>query len=121
MSEEQNKYRGFACSCGEKNKAACAETHAKIAEIFWKGRASEEDASFYVTKLLYILAGNYRAWIEGVPLDPGGWGAVTVKGGPKDDPLETYVQFDRFEDGLAETVLAFHAKYGRSIEEEAEW
>lgn len=111
-NEERTEYTGFACSCGAEGKARMAALHERVNELFFKGKVEQRH---YLTSMLYALAG-FEAWIEGVPLDPGGWGAIRVEGGSKADPLNAYVQFDIFEDGIAEILLAYHDKYGPYLE-----
>lgn len=116
------KVSGFACRCGEDGKRAMAELHDWVAKEVLQGPPKPEN---YVTTLLYELAAPYSAWIEGVPLDPGGWGAIVTeaiddKALAPPEGLHVYMQFDRFEDGLALTLKKMFEEYGprRTYEEE---
>lgn len=106
---------GFACNCGEKQKKDMAELHEWVWDTFFSRKAKEpadirEDwaKEFYTTAMLHALMG-YDAVIDGIYLDQ--WGAISTEGGLKRED-HSYVQFDRFEDGLALTLKLYHDKYG---------
>lgn len=113
-----NEEKQFACNCGPEAEKKMEELHEWVAETFYKTNGPPAP-EHYATALLYVMAGSYGAWIEGIPLDPGGWGAVEVKA--EDEPnrnppdgVSLYVQFDRLEDGIALSIKALHDKYGKS-------
>ena len=89
--------------------------HAWVAKQFYGGKPPASDN--YATSMLYALAGDYSAWIEEVPLDPGGWGAICTEAKADADltpseGLRAFIQFDRFEDGLALTLRTMFKAYG---------
>lgn len=113
FKDRKKTFSGFACLHGEENMKQLELLHAWVHLTYMRPEIKESD---YVTSMLYVLATNYQAWIEGVPLDPGGWGAIITKAVKSDywlgTPLDVDMQFDRFEDGLAATLWAMYQKYG---------
>lgn len=116
FNDDETLYSDFACSCGDDSRAKMTELHEWVTTHIYDGKSPKPE--FYVTSMLYALAGNYRAWIADVPLDPGGWGAVVVEAeeneGFEGSKLRADIQFDRFEDGLALALKAMYEKYGPS-------
>lgn len=111
-----DEYSGFACGCGAKAQHRMAALHRWIAKCVYEGKPPKPEN--YVTSLLYELAAPYSAWVKEVPLDPGGWGAIVTEAIDSDslepkEGLHCFVQFDRFEDGLALTLRALYKKYGK--------
>ena len=96
----------FACSCGAEGKERMS-TLFEWTKKYHYGHDDrmladewEKHQDFFLTGLLYDLT-EFNIWLDSVPLDPGGWGAIIAATGEKvKKPLSLFIQFDRFEDGL---------------------
>lgn len=110
---EGTTFSGFACQCGDEARAEMDGLRALAYERDQVSVHPTHPNDWFVTGALYALAGSYWVWIDGVPLDPGGWGAIVLETGDEDkDPFRLDIQFDLFEDGLALALDACFKKWG---------
>lgn len=113
------KQEDFACSCGDDGKAVCQEVREWAADHLGReGESAETKQALLLDRLIYNLSAEYRVTITGIYTDQ--WGAIATEGGPRRDPITTYIQFDRFLDGLAFTYKAYFDRYGEHLDWAAE-
>lgn len=105
------KLSKFACSCGDDQKKLMADLHEWVKATYFKKGVEPQ---FYVTALLHRLHWNYWAEIERIALDQ--WGGMKIQADATDhldgEATELWIEFDRFEDGLALALKNLYAVYG---------
>lgn len=98
------------------------EQHLINVSWIWFERKFKKDKYYptAVTVMLRDLASTFNAWVEGISIDPQGWGAIICASRRPHEEISTeyikdyttYIHFDRFEDGLVLTLKSFYDHYG---------
>lgn len=106
MENEEDKY-SFACSCSEESRKQIAEVR-KWAEEY----LHTTDPLELLDRILYKLDGDYSASVDYIAVDQ--WGAISTKTYKLEgvEPLNLWIQFDHFFDGMLYVLKSYHEKYG---------
>lgn len=112
----------FACSCGDEKDAERAADREWVLE--WLSRPvgdkplrdwREWHEQHLLTSIIVTMASKWNAFIEQIPWDPGGWGAIKAETGNSEYVLEqvsSYVQCDFVEDGFVLTFRRWAEHFG---------
>jgi hypothetical protein len=115
--KQPDKYRGFACNCGDEAKANLEEMKEVVLQLLKVSSEWRIKYSHYLLDMLVKdLSARFGAEIVGIPTDPGGWSAVEAEVVfdaeyvvVKD--FSTVIECDRIEDGILLTLLAFYDRF----------